>query len=113
MTHAKLRESEERLIERLRAIADDYIGKVDRAACIETEAADTITRLEAELSAARAGLEHVELLEEVCARYADDEDAFLDETGEPFGSITTECGMMARSARTRFRARQAAITGGE
>lgn len=50
----------------------------------------------------------LELLEEVCARYADDEDAYLGDEGEPFGSITTECGMKARSARRRFRAREAA-----
>lgn len=51
----------------------------------------------------------LELLEEVCARYADDEDAFLSDNGEPFGSITTECGMKARDARKRFRDRQAAL----
>ena len=37
------------LEERLRAIANDYIGKADRAACIETEAADRIATLEAEV----------------------------------------------------------------
>ncbi|UTC28103.1 hypothetical protein GURKE_00710 [Brevundimonas phage vB_BpoS-Gurke] len=48
------------------------------------------------------------LLEEVCACYADDEDAYLDGHGEPFGSITTECGMKARQARARWRAREEA-----
>lgn len=50
------------------------------------------------------------LLEEVCARYADDEDAYLDGVGEPFGSITTECGMKARQARARWRRREGAQT---
>ena len=49
----------------------------------------------------------IHLLDEVCARYADDEDAFLECGGEPFGGITTECGMKARSARSRFLTRQA------
>lgn len=48
------------------------------------------------------------LLEEVCARYADDEDAYLDGDGEPFGSITTECGLKARQARARWRSREGA-----
>jgi|GEM_PF-2319173 len=51
----------------------------------------------------------LELLEEVCARYADAEDAFLSDEGEPFGNITTECGMKARDARRRFRDRLAAL----
>lgn len=51
----------------------------------------------------------LELLEEVCARYADDEDAFLSDDGEPYGSITTECGLKAREARLRFKARTASL----
>lgn len=42
------------------------------------------------------------LLEEVCAFYANDEDAFNREDAEPFGSIPVEVGMKARQARERF-----------
>lgn len=42
------------------------------------------------------------LLEEVCAYYANDEDAFNREDAEPFGSIPIEVGMKARQARERF-----------
>jgi hypothetical protein len=49
----------------------------------------------------------LELLEEVCAVYADDEDRFLRDQGEPY-CIPTEYGMKARAARHRFRERMAA-----
>ncbi|MGQ3018763.1 hypothetical protein [Phenylobacterium sp.] len=52
--------------------------------------------------------EEVHLLEEVCAFYANDEDQFLDD-GEPYGTIPTEVGLKARSARSRFMAREAAL----
>jgi hypothetical protein len=48
------------------------------------------------------------LLEEVCAFYANDEDRFLKDDGEPYGSIPTEVGMVARAARARFNARERA-----
>jgi hypothetical protein len=48
------------------------------------------------------------LLEEVCAFYANDEDRYLEGDGEPFGSIPTEVGLNARSARERFNQREAA-----
>ena len=51
-------------------------------------------------------VEELHLLEEVCAFYANDEDAVLDDTGEPYGSIPTEVGMAARSARRRFQERE-------
>jgi len=44
----------------------------------------------------------VHLLEEVCAFYANDEDAFNREGGEPYGSIPVPVGMTARQARARF-----------
>jgi hypothetical protein len=50
----------------------------------------------------------VHLLEEVCARYADDEDRHLAGNGEAYGSIPAEAGMKARAARKRFKAREAA-----
>ncbi|ACY33420.1 hypothetical protein [Comamonas thiooxydans] len=48
----------------------------------------------------------VHLLEEVCARYADDEDRYLAGNGEAYGSIPTEAGMKARAARKRFNSRK-------
>lgn len=60
------------------------------------DAARHIATLEAELA----------LVDEALARYADDEDNYLSDTGEPFGSITTECGLKARQARKRFLARE-------
>lgn len=50
-------------------------------------------------------LNELHLLEEVCARYADDEEAYLRDDGEPFGTISTECGLKARAARKRYLAR--------
>jgi len=47
------------------------------------------------------------LLEEVCAFYANDEDRYIRSRGEPYGSIPTEVGMKARSARHRFNEREA------
>jgi hypothetical protein len=47
------------------------------------------------------------LLEEVCAWYASDEDRYLNEDGEPYGSFPTEVGLKARSARKRFEQREA------
>lgn len=52
----------------------------------------------------------LELLEEVCAIYAKDEDRYLKENGEPYGSIPTECGMKARSAAQRFYDREASAS---
>ncbi|WP_219097766.1 hypothetical protein [Pseudomonas sp. UMAB-40] len=51
---------------------------------------------------ANPALVELHLLEEVCAHYANDEDAFNREDGEPFGSIPTLVGMKARQARERF-----------
>ena len=45
------------LVTRLRALADDYIGKVDRAACIGTEAADAIEAAARERDAMREEIE--------------------------------------------------------
>lgn len=52
-------------------------------------------------------LSELHLLEEVCARYTDDEDAYLRDEGEPFGTISTECGLKARAARKRYLEREA------
>lgn len=41
------------LVTRLRAFADDHVGKADRAACIETEAADAIETAARERDAMR------------------------------------------------------------
>jgi len=54
----------------------------------------------------------VRLLEEVCTFYANDEDQFLGD-GEPYGTIPTEVGLKARSARSRFVAREAALNQGD
>jgi hypothetical protein len=51
---------------------------------------------------ANPAMGELHLLEEVCAFYANDEDAFNCKDGEPFGSIPTEVGMKARQARERF-----------
>lgn len=51
---------------------------------------------------ANPAMGELHLLEEVCAFYANDEDTFNHEGGEPFGSIPTEVGMKARQARERF-----------
>jgi hypothetical protein len=51
---------------------------------------------------ANPALVELHILEEVCAFYANDEDSFNREGGEPFGSIPTEVGMKARQARERF-----------
>lgn len=64
------------------------------------DAAQHIDALERELA----------LVDEALARYVNDEDAFLTDKGEAFGSITTECGIKARQARLRFWAREAAET---
>jgi hypothetical protein len=52
-------------------------------------------------------LGELHLLEEVCAWYANDEDRYLNEDGEPYGSFPTEVGLKARSARERFNRREA------
>lgn len=52
-------------------------------------------------------LAEVHLLEEVCSWYANDEDRYLNEDGEPYGSFPTEVGLKARSARKRFQQREA------
>ena len=79
----------------------DKAGKLGcdhwRGPAVVRDAAEHIAALEAELA----------LVDEALARYADNEDACLDGVGEPFGSITTECGLKAREARRRFRAREA------
>lgn len=49
-----------------------------------------------------------ELMQEVLALYADDEDRFLKEDGEPY-CIPTEAGMKARQHRAAFRRREASI----
>lgn len=59
---------------------------------------------------ANPALAEQHLLEEVCAFYADDEDTFNREGGEPFGSIPVEVGMKARQARERFIEREASAT---
>jgi hypothetical protein len=56
-------------------------------------------------------LAELHLLEEVCAIYANDEDRYLRDDGEPY-CIPPEVGMKARSARARYNAR-AAMTGGK
>ncbi|UTC28748.1 hypothetical protein MARCHEWKA_02360 [Brevundimonas phage vB_BpoS-Marchewka] len=68
-----------------------------RGPAVVKDAAAHIAALETELA----------LVDEALARYANDEDACLEGDGEPFGSITTECGMKAREARRRFLAREA------
>jgi hypothetical protein len=78
--------------ENLGEVADAIIG-----AYIST-LPDTPEKLVAELG----------LLEEVCAFYANDEDRYLADEGEPFGSIPTEVGLKARAARHRFDRREAA-----
>lgn len=50
-----------------------------------------------------------ELMQEVLALYADDEDRFLKEDGEPY-CIPTEAGMKARQHRAAFCRREAAQT---
>lgn len=52
-------------------------------------------------------IRELELLEEVCAFYANDEDRCIKDEGEPYGSIPTEVGLKARSARRRFMDREA------
>lgn len=59
---------------------------------------------------ANPAVAELHLLEEVCAFYANDEDRFNREGGEPFGSIPVEVGMKARQARERFIEREARAT---
>lgn len=59
---------------------------------------------------ANPAVAELHLLEEVCAFYANDEDKFNREDGEPFGSIPVEVGMKARQARERFIEREARET---
>lgn len=59
---------------------------------------------------ANPAVAELHLLEEVCAFYANDEDSFNREGGEPFGSIPVEVGMKARQARERFIEREARQT---
>lgn len=49
-----------------------------------------------------------ELMQEVLAFYANDEDEFLRDVGEPYGGIPTEAGMKARQHRAAFQRRKAA-----
>lgn len=51
-----------------------------------------------------------ELMQEVLALYASDEDRFLSEDGEPYGSIPTEAGIKARQHRAAFQRREAAAS---
>lgn len=51
---------------------------------------------------ANPAMAELHIVEEVCAFYANDEDGFNREGGEPYGSIPTEVGMRARQARERF-----------
>jgi len=78
---------------------------------MQTAAKERIRWLSVQLALAQQKLTDVEgelhLLEEVCAFYANDEDAAID-GDEPYGSIPTEVGLKARSARKRFRDREAA-----
>ncbi|MBV1823343.1 hypothetical protein [Komagataeibacter oboediens] len=50
----------------------------------------------------------IHLLEEVLAFYVKDEDRYLKEEGEAYGSIPTDVGIKARSAARRFHAREQA-----
>lgn len=52
-------------------------------------------------------IRQLELLDDTLALYATDEDRFLRSQGEPYGSIPTEAGMVARSARYRVQLREA------
>ena len=45
-------------------------------------------------------------MQEALAAYADDEDDFLDDTGEPYGGIPTEVGLLARMMRAVVRRRE-------
>lgn len=54
------------LVTRLRAFADDYVGKADRAACIETEAADAIEAAARERDAMRADMQRIAALTADC-----------------------------------------------
>lgn len=100
------------VVERLSQSAT-FAEETGRNRCDSILASDLRTLLSA-LRQRDEALERAEaeiaLLDEVCARYADDEDACLDGRGEPFGSITVECGMKARTARHRFKEREAART---
>lgn len=90
------------LVERLRKYvrACEITGNGNSETCaMVKQSADRIETLEAELA----------LLDEVCARYADDEDRTIRGHSEPFGTISTECGLKARAARKRFRDREAAL----
>ena len=78
----------------------------------EADAKELMAAIEAAPAApavdASEAMAEVHLLEEVCARYADDEDRHLAGNGEAYGSIPAEAGMKARAARKRFKAREAA-----
>ncbi|KJS36091.1 MAG: hypothetical protein VR70_14495 [Rhodospirillaceae bacterium BRH_c57] len=76
--------------------------------------AGTIDDMIDEIRAAGLGdiATEVELMQEVLAFYANDEDRFLREDGEPFGSIPTEVGMKARQHRASFQRRESAASGG-
>ena len=67
--------------------------------------AERVAALEAQLALLPASpkevLAELHLLEEVCAFYANDEDRAA-KGGEPYGSIPTEVGLKARSARQRY-----------
>lgn len=53
----------------------------------------------------------VELMQEVLAFYANDEERYLRENGEPYGSIPSEVGMKARQHRAAFQRREVTARG--
>ncbi len=77
--HAELK----RLVSRLRAIAGDYIGRVDRASCIETEAADGLDALLSEIEGLKAD-------GEVYQQQADHEFAKRKEAERQLASLRTQ-----------------------
>jgi hypothetical protein len=56
-------------------------------------------------------LEELHRLQEICAFYANDEDGYNKGASEPYGSIPTEVGILARDARERFKLREMVKTG--
>jgi len=46
--------------------------------------------------------EHCEHMASLLAAYVHDEDRFLKEDGEPYGSISTDVGIMARAAVRQY-----------
>jgi len=89
----------------------EYLRKMMRKIALEHASAVLSAILDAGCTIVPKETEaELELLEEVCAIYAKDEDRYLKENGEPYGSIPTECGMKARSAAQRFYDREASAS---